>query len=348
MKKNLVVIGYGGMGGGFHVKNALTSDVVNLLGIYDTDPEKSKKAQADGIYAYSSLDEVLSDDRVDMVTVAIPNDSHLDTVVKSLSAGKNVLCEKPVALSSSELEKMISAANKAGKIFSVHQNRRWDVDFLAMKEIYDQGAIGDVFEIQSHIHGSRGIPSDWRCEKEHGGGMVLDWGVHLIDQILLIMPFKIKSVYCELDNITTPEVDDGFKLHLTFENGARALIDVGTYNFIALPRFYMRGKKGTAIITDWRENAKIVECTHWHESDVLPVQTAAGLTKTMAPRDEITTKTYSWTRPKSDVHDYYRNFVAAIDGKEKQIVTHEQMLRVMRVMEAAFESGKKNAVIDFE
>lgn len=348
MKKNLVVVGFGGMGAGFHVKNALTSDAVNLLGVYDIDPEKQEKARAQGITTYATLDEVIADEHVDMVTVAIPNDSHLDTVVRCLAGGKNVLCEKPVALSSADLRTMIDTANQAGKIFSVHQNRRWDVDYLAMKEIYESGKLGEVFDIESRIHGSRGIPSDWRCEKQHGGGMILDWGVHLIDQILTIVPSKIKSVYCELEHITTTEVDDGFKLHLYFENGCRAMIEVGTYNFIAMPRFYMRGRKGSALIRDWRENAQIVECTHWHENEVLPVQTAAGLTKTMAPRDEITTNTYEWTRPASDVHDYYRNFVRAIDGEVTQFVTHPQMMRVMRVMEAAFASGEQHAVIDFD
>ena len=336
------------MGAGFHVKNALKSDVVSLAGIYDIDPAKCEKAREQGINVYESLDALIADETVDMVTVAIPNDVHLDTVVRCLKGGKHVLCEKPVAMSSEELEQMIAAADKAGKIFSVHQNRRWDVDYLAMKEIYESGAIGEVFTIESRIHGSRGIPSDWRCEKEHGGGMILDWGVHLIDQVLTIVKSKIKTVYCELDNITTKEVDDGFKLHLTFENGCRAMIEVGTYNFIPMPRFYMRGKKGTALIRDWRENAQIVECTHWHENDVLPVKTAAGLTKTMAPRDEVTTKTYEWTRPESDVHDYYRNFVKAIDGEATQFVTHPQMKRVMRVMEAAFASGEANAVIPFD
>ena len=336
------------MGGGFHVKNALTSDVVNLLGIYDIDPAKSEKAKANGIYAYSSLEEVINDERVDMVTVAVPNDSHLDVVLQCLEGGKHVLCEKPVALSSEDLFYMIAKAQEKGRVFSVHQNRRWDVDFLAMKEIANSGAIGEVFDIESRIHGSRGIPSDWRCKASQGGGMMLDWGVHLIDQILQIVDAKVTSLFCETYHVTTSEVDDGFKLHLRFENGCTALIEVGTYNFIAMPRFYMRGKKGTALIRDWRENAQIVECTHWHENEVLPVQTAAGLTKTMAPRDDLTTRTYEWTRPQSDVHDYYRNFVAAIDGKERQIVTHYEMQRVLRIMEAGLESGEKNSVITFE
>ncbi len=338
-KHNLCVIGYGGMGGGFHVKNALTSDVVNLAGIYDIDPAKREKARQNGIKAYESLEEVLADKSVDLCTVAIPNDAHKDTVVKCLLGGKNVICEKPVALSSAELSEMIEASKKSGKLFTVHQNRRWDVDFLAMKKIHDSGEIGRIFNIESRIHGSRGIPSDWRREKEHGGGMLLDWGVHLIDQILRIYTEKIEKVYCRFDYITETEVDDGIQLYIYFEGGARAYVEVGTYNFIALPRFYMQGEKGTALITDWRENAKVVKCKAWHESDVLPVETAAGLTKTMAPRDEITTDTYEIDRPKSDVHDFYRNVCAAIDGRETQLVTHEQVMRVFKVMEAACESA---------
>lgn len=347
MKKNLVVIGYGGIGAGFHVKNALTSDVVNLVGVYDIDEAKCELARSRGIKTYDSLDAVLKDPQVDMVTVATSNDVHCDITLQALRAGKHVLCEKPVAMNLSELELMIRTAEEMGLIFSVHQNRRFDVDYLAMKEIYESGKIGEVFDLESRIHGSRGIPSDWRCLKEHGGGMMLDWGVHLIDQVLQIIQKPIRKVYCEFDYVTTSEVDDGFKLHLTFEGGCRATVEVGTCNFIAMPRFYMRGKKGSALINSWKEPAKVVECTHWSESDVLPIQTAAGLTKTMAPRDSITTNCYNWTRPQSDVHDYYRNFVKAIDGKAEILVTHPQMLRLMRVIEAAFKSGEQNCVIDF-
>ncbi len=347
MKKNIVVVGYGGMGGGFHVKNALTSDVVELLGIYDIDPAKAEKARANGIFAYDSLDAVLSDARVDIVVVAVPNDDHLNIVVRSLQAGKNVLCEKPVALSLSDLDQMIDAAEKNGKIFSVHQNRRFDVDYLAIKRIAEENMIGAPLRIESRIHGSRGIPSDWRGLKAQGGGMILDWGVHLIDQILQIVKEPIRDIYCTVTNYTNKEVDDGFYLTITFESGLEAMIEVGTLNFIPLPRFYMKAEKGTAVITDWRECAKVVKCKYWHESEVVPVETAAGLTKTMAPRDSVTVEEFSVERPKSDVHDYYRNFCAAIDGCATQMVTHAEMRLVMRVMELAFLSAEQGQRIPF-
>ena len=345
-KKNLVVIGYGGMGG-WHVDHARKSDVVNLIGIYDIKPERAALARSRGIFAYDSLDAVLRDPAVDLVTVAIPNDSHLDVVLKALGAGKNVICEKPVALSTGDLQKMFDAADRRGKLFTVHQNRRWDVDFLAMKQLVQSGEIGPMLRIESRIHGSRGIPSDWRGERVHGGGMLYDWGVHLIDQVLQLLPEKLESVYCTFDHITNQEVDDGFKLELAFASGKTAHVEVGTYNFIAMPRFYLQCEKGTAMITDWREKCQVVRCDHWHESEVLPVETAAGLTKTMAPRDSVTTTTYELERPASDVHDFYRNVCRAIDGKEEQLVTHPQMMRVLRVIEAAFASVEQGQKIPF-
>ncbi len=347
MKKNLTVIGYGGQGG-WHANHALNSDVVSLLGIYDIDPKKTELAKSRGIKTYESADAALADKDCEIVLIATPNDVHKELVIKALKAGKHVICEKPVEMSVAALDEMLAAANDSKGLFTVHQNRRWDVDFLAIKKIINDGDIGDVIRIESRIHGSRGIPSDWRCHKPYGGGMILDWGVHLIDQMLQLIPDKIDRVSCDITNITTDEVDDGFRLNIYFESGKTAYIEVGTYNFIAMPRFYMQCKDGSAKIEDWRQNAQVAKCLAWHESDVVPVQTAAGITKTMAPRDEITLKTYEIDRPVSDVHDFYRNFVKATNGVEEQLIKHCEVRRVMKVMEACFESAEKGQPIKFD
>ena len=346
-KKNVAVIGYGGMGG-WHTRFIRGNNVVNLIGIYDINPERAKVAEENGIHAYGSWEEVLADTAVDIVVIAVPNELHKPLAIEAMSRGKHVICEKPVTLSSADLQEIIDASHKYDRLFTTHQNRRWDVDYLMMKELYRSGELGDVFTIESRYHGSRGIPGDWRAKKEHGGGMILDWGVHLIDQMLQLIPEKIVKVSCDITNITTDEVDDGFRLNLYFESGKSALVEVGTFNFIAMPRFYMQCKNGSAKIEDWRKNAEVAKCLAWHESDVVPVQTAAGITKTMAPRDEITLKTYEAARPVSDVHDFYRNLVKAIDGTEEQLITHAQIRRVLSVMEACFKSAELGAPVDFE
>ncbi len=347
MKKRAAVIGYGGMGG-WHTRYLLKSDAVELAGIYDIKPERRALAEANGIHAYSSFEELLADKSVELLTIATPNELHKPLAIAAMAAGKNVISEKPVAMSSGELLEMIEASHKYGKLFTVHQNRRWDCDYLMMKQAYTSGELGEVTSVESRIHGSRGIPGDWRGKKEHGGGMVLDWGVHLIDQMLgIVYDRKIERVYCRLNHITNYEVDDGFRLELYFKDSLTALIEVGTSNFIAMPRFYMTGTNGSAIINDWKEDCRVVSCRNWDEKDVKPVVTAAGLTKTMAPRDEKTITESFIRRPESDVHDFYRNVVRAIDGAEKQIVTHEQLMRVMRVMEAAFESDRLGRPVEF-
>ncbi len=339
MKKQFAVIGYGGQGA-WHARQILSSNVAVLVGIYDIDGARQKAANADGIYTYPTLEALLSDIAVQSVVIATPNDSHKDLVIRSLEAGKNVICEKPVEMSVSAFDEMAAAAQSSGRLFSVHQNRRWDVDFLAMKQIIRSGEIGELIRIESRVHGSRGIPSDWRCTKAQGGGMLLDWGVHLIDQILQLIPESIVKVYCTATHITNTEVDDGFRLELTFQSGKTAYVEVGTYNFIAMPRFYLQCKTGSALIEDWRQNAQIARMKAWNEKEVLPVQTAAGITKTMAPRDEVTLDTYSVDKPKSDVHDFYRNFCSALDGNAELLITPAQIRRVMQVMEASFASMK--------
>ncbi len=341
-KKNLAIVGYGGQGA-WHANWALKSDVVSLAGIFDIAEKRMNAARENGIHTYASFEELLADPAVDIVLCATPNDVHKDIVIRALGAGKNVVCEKPVALSVADFDDMVAAAEKAGKLFTVHQNRRWDVDYLAIQGLINSGEIGETINIESRIHGSRGIPSDWRCHKPYGGGMILDWGVHLIDQMMLLIPERVTHVWCEVTNITTDEVDDGFNLHLTFESGKRATVEVGTYNFLALPRFYMQAKNGTALIEDWQKKCKVARLKAWNEKEVLPVQTAAGITKTMAPRDEITLDFYEVDRPVSDVHDFYRNLVRAIDGKEPQRVTLPQVRRVLQVMEAAFRSAEEKA-----
>lgn len=347
-KKRVVVIGYGGMGG-WHTRYLLKSDVCELAGIYDIKPERGELARQNGIYAYPSLEAVLEGSTVELVTLAVPNELHKPLAIQCMAAGKHVISEKPVTMSSAELQEMIDASHKYGRVFTTHQNRRWDCDYLMMKQVYASGELGEVTSVESRIHGSRGIPGDWRGKKEHGGGMILDWGVHLIDQMLgIVTDRRVESVYCRCNHITNYEVDDGFRLELYFEDGLTALIEVGTSNFISMPRFYMTGTNGSAMVNDWREDCRVVCCKNWEEKDVVPVVTAAGLTKTMAPRDEKTITESVVHRPESDVHDFYRNVCAAIDGREPQIVTHEQLMRVMRIMEAAFESDRIHAPVQFD
>jgi len=347
-KTKIAIVGYGGMGS-WHGKYLLKSDVAELAGIYDIREERCNVARENGIHVYSSFEEVLADESVKIITIATPNQLHKPLAIAAMKAGKHVISEKPVTLSSEDLQEIFDASKKYNRLFTTHQNRRWDPDYLIMKQVYASGELGDVFGIESRVQGSRGIPGDWRGHKEFGGGMLLDWGVHLIDQMVgIVYDRKVEKIYCRFDHITNYEVDDGFKLDMYFEGGLTARIEVGTSHFLSLPRFYMTGENGSALIKSWKDDTHIVCCKNWDEKDVVPVVTAAGLTKTMAPRDEKTIVEHDIPRPASDVHDFYRNYCLAVDGKAEQIVTQPQLMRVMKLMEACFRSDELGLPVDVE
>ncbi|MCU9615109.1 Gfo/Idh/MocA family oxidoreductase [Caldibacillus lycopersici] len=345
-KYNLAIVGYGGMGG-YHANHILKDQPrIAITGIYDINPERMEAAITDGYQVYDSLDAICSDETIDIVLIATPNDVHKEIAIRALNAKKHVVCEKPVTIYSKDFEEMIAVAEENNQVLMVHQNRRWDQDFLTTKKMFDEKMVGDVFQIESRVHGANGIPGDWRHLKEHGGGMVLDWGVHLLDQLLFMVDSKLTSVYANLSYILGDEVDDGFQTYLTFENGINALVEVGTTNFITLPRWYIKGTEGTAIINDWSINGKIVK----QNSDVLaaapkPIQAGQGLTKTMAPPSEEATSTLALPSVEKSMEDFYENLVSVIEKKAEAIVKNEEVLRILKLMEVIFKAAENNEVI---
>lgn len=351
MKENKIVyglIGFGGMGK-WHTEILENVPEIELAGIYDIKEEKRKLAEEAGFHTYETEEAMLADESIDVILVATPNDTHRPIALRAMEAGKNVIVEKPATLSLKELTELEDMAGKTGQFLTVHQNRRWDEDLLTVREILKDQTMGEIFRIESRVHGSRGIPGDWRKEKAHGGGMVLDWGVHLFDQIFrLTGERRLKTVYATLTNVTNQEVDDGFTAVLRFEGGLEVLVEVGTNNFISLPRWYVLGENGSAVVEDWDLSGKIVKAFSEEEKEIVPVRTAAGLTKTMAPRREDTIRVEELPRVPGDIADFHRNVAAVLLRGEEPAVKLPEVKRVMRLMETVFESVEKNHVMDFE
>lgn len=339
------IIGFGGMGN-FHAQKMQTVKGIELLGVYDINPERHAFAAEQGIKAYASRKALLADPKVDLVVVATPNDVHKSIVIDCLKAGKNVICEKPVTMKSSDLEDMIAAANAAGKLFTVHQNRRWDGDYLSIRNVIESGELGQVFRIESRVQGSRGIPSGWREVKKCGGGMLLDWGVHLLDQMLQMTGGKkLISIDATFTNITNQDCDDGFSAFFRFEGGLEWVVEVGTCNFVALPRWYVCGSDGSAVINTWDCKGTVRTIFNRDEDDAAPIQAGTGITRTMAPRNERTVREYPVKKIKSGWTEYYKNVIATLNGKADIVVTHEQLRRTTKLIELIFKAQKQGKTL---
>lgn len=371
-KYAVAIVGCGGMGGGHAIaissgtgnaiwninastasawKGNMNTDIskkLTLAGVYDIDPARQQWAADRGLRTYDSYEAILADEAVDIVLIATPNHLHRDQAIAAMRAGKHVLCEKPVTSTSAELEDILKVSRETGKVFYPRQNRRWDEDFLIIKKIYDESLLGKTFNIECRVLGSRGIPGDWRGIKEYGGGMMLDWGVHLLDRLVMMVPEKIKKVFCKLTHVTNDEVDDGFKMHMTFESGLTAVVEVGTCHFLTLPLWFIAGDHGSAQIDNWTCEGRMARLKSWEDKDATPILAGAGLTKTMAPRGENSVEVLPLPEVEFDNNELYSNLVDTINGTAEQIVTGEQALRVLKLMEAAFESDEKGIVVTFE
>jgi len=348
MSIKMAIIGMGGMSG-WHFENIRENiKDIEIVAGYDIDKNTcARRAKEWGIKIYQTPDELYADKEISLVLIATPNDVHKDYSIKCMEAGKNVVCEKPVTMNVAELEEVIAVRNKTGKFFSIHQNRRWDPDYLTVKKIFEDKMLRAPYTIKSSVHGSHGLYG-WRAFKPNGGGLLLDWGVHLLDQMLDLMPDAVVSTYGHLHSKPNSEVDDAFTIMLRFESGCTAVVDISTTSYVVEPRWRISSHEGTAIVETWEMHGKIVKQADPDEIDWTEtvIYTAAGPTRTMLPRpkDTVTEEALPKVGERNWI-DYYKNVVDVLNGKAKQIVTAEQGLRVMKVIEAVFESSKTGIAV---
>ncbi|MCM1106449.1 MAG: Gfo/Idh/MocA family oxidoreductase [Blautia sp.] len=341
------IVGFGYMGH-FHLRKIKEIDGIQCYAAFDVDGAKSEEAEKEGLKIYPSLKEMLEDILIDLIVICTPNDSHAQIAVAALRQGKHVLCEKPATMSVKELEAVLECANAHGKIFTTHQNRRWDTDYRVCRNVVDSGNIGQVTTIVSQTFGQRGVCFGWRAEASRGGGMLYDWGIHLIDQILLMFPEKkVIGVYARLRSILTPVVDDYFEIELELEGDIVAHISVGTFALQSRPRWYVFGDRGTLRIDDFSGKtggaARIKTTVKGFER--IKKEGSIGPSRTMAHLEPDMLEHIPLPEEPEEPYAFYMNLIAAIEGKDDPYVSHVQMMRDMEVIEKVFESAGKHEYI---
>ena len=351
----IAVIGHGFMG---HEHETMLSQMegIRLVGFSDRDPKQLDDVR-EGLKRYESNKALLSDPEVDVVLIAANNNQHHDLVIQAAEAGKDIICEKPAAMSLEELDDMVRITNECGVKFTVHHQRRLDQDFRIMKEIFDRKALGDVYMMKNSLYGFNGNMHDWHVYISEGGGMLYDWGVHLIDQILFMMPeAKITSIYADVRNVINFEVDDYFKILLRFDNHVMAEVELGTYLLADKPQdkwferhWIMSGNKGTAYVDGFEPEGKIVRTTELLTNvRGSRTMTAAGPTRSFGPPAPGKIITEDVPKVNTCHRDYFENYKKAYYGEEDFLVKIPETRRVLAVMDAVRKSAETGKSVDFE
>ncbi|MCF0135171.1 MAG: Gfo/Idh/MocA family oxidoreductase [Lachnospiraceae bacterium] len=349
MQIRLGIVGFGFMG---HCDADMIAtfpdEEIKLAAVADIVPSQMEDAP-EGVETYNSIEEMLEKADINTVMISTPNPSHLEMVEKAAAAGKHIICEKPAAMSVSQFDRMVEVTKKAGVLFTIHQQRRFDPDYNVMKSVYDQGLVGKPYVIKSQLYGFNGNMHDWHVFPEMGGGMLYDWGVHLIDQILNMVDAPLVSLYADLRNIINRDVDDYFNILMKFGNDITAEIELGTYYLTPKRGWFLGGDKGSAYIDGWDCEGKIVRTTRLLTNVPGKItMTAAGPTRSFGPAAPGLLTEEELPSVNVSHRNYFEHFIKAFNGEEELFVKPHQVRRVLCVMDAVRESARTGEAIKLE
>ncbi len=349
MMIKLGIIGFGFMGHE-HARMMQTFDEIELKAVCDNCDDQLADAP-EGVAVYRDADALLEDADVDTVIIAVPNPLHLEMVKKAAAAGKNIICEKPAAMTVAEFDEMTAACEAAGVHLTIHHQRRLDSDYATMKAVYDQKLLGDVYLIKSQLYGFNGNMHDWHVYPEMGGGMLYDWGVHLIDQIVQMVDSRILSVYADMKNVINANVDDYFKIIFEFENKVTAEIELGTYYLQPKRAWFMGGTTGSAMtegpfMAQGFKEGRIVRTRHLLQN--VPGRrsmTVDSPTRSFGPAEPG----LLYEEPLPEVHtahrDFFVNYINARKGIEEDMIKLPQVRYVLQLMDAVRESARTHQAV---
>ncbi len=343
MSKTMAIIGFSYMGPMHYEIVRHNVAQLKVKGIWDIRQICREKGEQLGLYAYSSLAELLADQSLDLVTIATPNDSHRELAIACLEAGKNVICEKPVCMNTAELAEIRQVAARTGKLFSVHHNRRWDPDYCAVRKVLADGTIGRPVFIESRISVASRAMYNWRGYAQNGGGALLDWGIHLLDQLLDLVDAPVTSVAAHILSLNTPAADDMARIFLRYANDCSAFCELAWSSFIKVPRWRVTGEHGSLQILDPVDKAswQLIQADFTDDKvireDLVYGPAGPEIKKAVYPSDK--TRNLPFPQLEVDWSDFYKNILAVLAGQAELRVTADQARRVLELVEAAHRSS---------
>ncbi len=328
---NVALIGYGYAGKTFHAPLIVTTEAMKLSMLISSDEKKVAHdfPSMKGLVS-NKADDAFFDDKIDLVVIATPNDTHFDLASRALNAGKHVVVDKPFTTTTDEARELIAIARRNEKVLSVFHNRRWDSDFLTIKQLLSDNTLGEISHFESHFDRFRPVVQQrWRESPVAGGGLWFDLGPHLVDQALQLFGDP-DAVFGDLaiqrDGATAV---DFFHVIMRYGN-MRAILHASALVAAESPRFKINGKAGSFIkfgldvqedalkrgelpnSQNWGCDNQDCSITTWHDG---------------APE----TKPHSLQAGRYNT--YYEGVRDAIQLGKPNPVTPEQAIKVMEILE---------------
>jgi predicted dehydrogenase len=339
------IVGFGMGARVFHAPLISSVDGLELAAIVERTTNNAAQRYPT-IATCRSLDELLADSSFDLIVVSTPSGTHFEIARQILDAGKNVIVDKPMSVTSAEIAQLIQLAAARHVFLIPFHNRRWDSDFQTIQKLLHEGSLGRLVSLESRFDRWRTAPPTARLWKEDpslGGGVLLDLGTHLVDQSMVLFgkPEAVDAqILCERD---WARADDAFTLRLRYP-GLTVVLAANSLSAPPGPRFHLRGTKGNY----WKSGLDPQEAAL---NKITRIEDPAWGQE--SPADwgslHIDVDGAMITRPVTPVPGDYRLFYAAVRdallGKSPAPVAAVDAWRVARLLEWAQESSSQRREI---
>jgi len=304
---------------------------VTPTAVAEIDPARQEVARQDfpGIETYDSLDDMLERSEVNLVVIITPHNSHAALVMKCLQAGRHVIVEKPMALTTEECDAMIATASEKSLILSTYHNRHWDGCILeARHRILEENAIGDVYKVSASWSSWSPINPWWRNAKSISGGILYDWGVHLLEYSLQILDGNLTEVsgFANPDHFKSvnPYKEDAIEAEAQaiarFDNGKWLSLNVTAMD---------HGRAENGVVFAGTEGSYFMQLQNW----------------TIQKRGDDENSTRHGKNRESENWRYYDNIVKHLVEEEPLIITGEWSRRPIHIIDLAMQSAEKGCAL---
>jgi scyllo-inositol 2-dehydrogenase (NADP+) len=345
----VAVIGFGLAGQVFHAPFVSAVPGLRLEAIVQRKGEEAAKAYPSA-RILRSVEEALGDAAVQLVVVGTPNETHFALAKQALLAGKHVVIDKPFAATSAEAKELKELAEKQGVVLAPFHNRRWDGDFLTVRRLLAEDAVGRLVTYESHFDRFRPLPREntWKEGANAANGLLMDLGPHLVDQALALFGAPMGITASVRKDRDKTDIEDAFDITLEYPgyagHGLRAHCRSSMLACDAAPRFLLHGTKGSfkKYGLDPQEPALVggAKVPRVGEGEWLAEPESQWGTLTVAPvlADPATLTRTKVKTELGDYRGYYANVRDAINGVAKLAVTPEDGYRTVKLLEMARES----------
>jgi len=344
------LLGYAPSVGQIHGLGAEATTGLELRAACDLSPERLDEARQDfaQLKTYASINAFAANPDIHLVIIATPPNTHAELAIQMMAAGKHVVCEKPLAISQRETNAMIEMAEKQGVHLSCHQNRRWDVDYLAIQQALREGLIGELFYVETFVGGFHHPCGYWHSHDKVSGGLAYDWGAHYLDWIVSLIPERIHTVLSTRHKRVWHDVTnmDQERIQIRFAGGQEAEFIHSDIAALRKPKWYLLGTRG-AISGRWKDVVEYAPdpVVYFEQYNIPATEMPPDLTlhRRHASGQIVTQKL---AVPERRHHLFHQNIADHLLTGEPIVAPLAHSVQVVSILEAAARSAAKGGTLE--